>query len=341
MDNREKFYVGLDIGGTKCAVVVADHTGTIISAGSIPTDLSVGPYVMLKTLSDYARSHVRSVNSRVSVAKNNPESQSHIIACGITCGGPIDTFGGLILSPPNLPGWDRVPIVEIIREQFDAPVSLENDANACALAEWRYGAGQGCSNLIFLTFGTGMGAGLILDGRLYRGANDMAGEIGHVRMEESGPVGYGKSGSFEGFCSGAGIASLARQRVLSEWDNGRIVGFCRSEAERLSITTKIVGEAALAGDPVAIDVLEMSADYLGKGLAILIDIINPERIIIGSVFSRLEHLFRPRMEEAIRAESITRSASVCKIVPAALGEQVGLYAAVSVAVDAATSRDEE
>jgi glucokinase len=214
---------------------------------------------------------------------------------------------------------------------------LENDANACALAEWRYGAGQGFSNLVFLTFGTGMGAGLILDGRLYRGSNDMAGEIGHVRMEETGPVGYGKSGSFEGFCSGAGIASLARQRVLSEWKNSRIVGFCKSEDERLSITTKIVGEAALAGDPVAIDIIETSAAYLGKGLAILIDILNPECIIIGSIFSRLEHLFRQRMEAAICDESIARSASVCRIVPAALGEELGLYAAVSVAVAAAAS----
>ena len=136
------------------------------------------------------------------------------MAIGITCGGPLDSKKGLIMSPPNLPKWDKIPITKIIEDNFNVPVFLQNDANACALAEWRFGAGKGTNNMIFLTFGTGLGAGLILDGRLYAGTNNLAGEIGHIRLAKDGPLGYDKKGSFEGFCSGAGIARLAK-KILS------------------------------------------------------------------------------------------------------------------------------
>ena len=144
----------------------------------------------------------------------NENGSCRLSAAGISCGGPLDIEKGLILSPPNLPGWDKVPIVKYFQNRLGVKTSLLNDANACALAEWRYGAGKGCRNMIFLTFGTGIGAGLILNGRLYSGASGMAGEIGHIRMEKTGPLGYGKKGSLEGFCSGGGIAMLAKVKVL-------------------------------------------------------------------------------------------------------------------------------
>ena len=126
------------------------------------------------------------------------ESADTICAIGISCGGPLDCARGRILSPPNLPGWDEVPVVSRLADRFGVPVRLANDADACALAEWRFGAGRGTQNMIFLTFGTGLGAGLILDGRLYRGASSSAGEVGHIRMAVDGPLGYGKRGSLEG-----------------------------------------------------------------------------------------------------------------------------------------------
>lgn len=122
---------------------------------------------------------------------------------GISCGGPLNSTAGIIEGPPNLPGWNNVKIADILTSHYGVFASLQNDANACAVAEWKFGAGKGAQNMIFLTFGTGLGAGLILNGRLYSGTNDNAGEIGHIRLEEFGPSGYGKSGSFEGFAVAA------------------------------------------------------------------------------------------------------------------------------------------
>lgn len=158
-----------------------------------------------------------------------------------------------------------IAIVTPFREFFDVPVGLQNDANACALAEWKWGAGRGCSNMIFLTFGTGMGAGLILDGRLYAGANDMAGEVGHIRMEKTGPIGYGKAGSFEGFCSGGGIAKLGQQMARDRLQNGQAVSFCQTHEELSAITAQKVGEAAKQGDKFALEIFDIVDKQLGRG----------------------------------------------------------------------------
>ena len=140
-------------------------------------------------------------------------SAGNVQALGISCGGPLNSKTGRVLSPPNLFGWDDIPIVEMMEARYGIPTALQNDANACALAEWRFGAARGFENVIFCTFGTGMGAGLILNGRLYEGTTGMAGEIGHLRLSEHGPVGFGKEGSFEGFCSGGGIAQFAKSQL--------------------------------------------------------------------------------------------------------------------------------
>lgn len=166
---------------------------------------------------------------------------------------------------------------------------IQNDANACAMAEWKYGAGKGTDNMIFLTFGTGLGAGLILDGKLYSGTNGMAGEVGHIRLSEEGPVGFGKEGSFEGFCSGGGIKKLCELMAKEA-----------EQKETLEVMTGItaadVFRKATEGNPFALSVVERCAKYLGRGLAILVDILNPERIVIGSIFVRGEHLLREKMQ---------------------------------------------
>jgi glucokinase len=330
---KPELYLGFDIGGTKCGVVLGNCRGEILASRTVPTDHTAGPYRIIDSLVDLARQIVATGNS---TGKDETDSVvSTVISAGISCGGPLDSRTGVILSPPNLPGWDAVPVVDRMEQRLGIPVGLQNDANACALAEWRFGAGKGSRNMVFLTFGTGMGAGMILDGRLYTGTNDMAGEIGHVRMEKDGPLGYGKPGSFEGFCSGAGIGRLARDVIAGEWNQNRTVSFCPSPQDLEALTARDVGNAAQNGDPVALRILETSAEYLGRGLAVLIDIINPEVIVIGSIFVRLEALFRPRMEEVIRRESLNRAATVCRIVPAALGDSVGSLAALSVAVQAA------
>jgi glucokinase len=252
-------------------------------------------------------------------------------ACGVSCGGPLDSRRGLILSPPNLPGWDGVDVLTPLRAAFGAPAARQNDANACALAEWRWGAGQGCSSMIFLTFGTGMGAGLILDGRLYAGASDMAGEVGHVRLAEWGPAGYGKLGSFEGFCSGGGIAQLGRQAAEAALQQGRPPAWCPRREAMAGVSAELLAEAANGGEPLALQLLELVGRRLGQGLALLIDILNPELLVIGSIFARQRALIEPPMLAVLRAECLPHALGACRVAPAGLGEQVGDLAALAVA----------
>ncbi|TCN01881.1 glucokinase [Paenibacillus sp. BK033] len=311
---------GLDIGGTKCAAVLgrASEDGIeIVAKRSFPTPAS--PQEALEALG--------AVLAELADEHHAPGLQ----AIGISCGGPLDSGAGLILSPPNLPGWDRIDVVTPFKERFGVPVGLQNDANACALAEWKWGAGRGSRNMIFLTFGTGMGAGLILDGRLYAGTNDMAGEVGHMRLEQDGPEGYGKSGSFEGFCSGGGIAKLARSRALEWLAEGKSTLLCSKTGEVDGITAKLVGEAARAGDELALDVMGNVGRQLGRGLAVLVDVLNPERIVIGSIYARQQALLDPGMLAELQAEALSLSLKACRIVPAGLGETVGDAASLSVA----------
>lgn len=294
----------------------------ILSKSSFPTESQTGPEGVLARVVSTARDALARHGDAV------PES------IGVSCGGPLDSVKGLVLSPPNLPGWDRIPVVRILSEGLGAPAHLQNDANACALAEWKYGAGRGCRSMVFLTFGTGMGGGLILDGRLYSGANDMAGEVGHIRMAGDGPVGYGKKGSFEGFCSGGGIAQIAKAEVRRLLAAGGKPALCPDETAMAALTARHVGDAARGGDVLAGEILATSGRYLGRALAILIDVLNPERIVIGSIFGRCEEFLRPAMEEAIRAEALPLASSVCRIVPAGLGEAIGDYAALSIAAAA-------
>lgn len=314
--------IGIDIGGTKCAVT----TGTFKENGTLQitgkSELSTPkntPYMtVLEKLSDF-------------ISDLAIKSGDKIEAVGISCGSPMNSKKGLILSPPNLPGWDNVEIVKYYEEKFGVPAALLNDANACALAEYRYGAGIGYNNVVFLTFGTGMGAGLILDGRLYEGTNGLSGEIGHIRVSESGPVGYGKSGSYEGFCSGGGIAQIGRMKAIECLQMGIIPSFCPSMEELHKITAKDIAEFANSGDPLACEVYRICAEKLGLGLSILIDVINPEVIILGSIFQRREKLLRDTAMKVVEREALEISRKSCKIVPSALGDSLGDYAALVIA----------
>ena len=316
---------GIDIGGTKCAVCLGrtdGNTVTILDKRRFPT-----PATPEATLGRFV-AELESLLGSCSAAR----ADSELAAVGISCGGPLDSRRGLILSPPNLPGWDAVDVVTPFRERFGVPAAVQNDANACALAEWQWGAGQGCDSIIFLTFGTGMGAGLVLDGRIYAGTSDMAGEVGHVRLAEDGPLGYGKRGSFEGFCSGGGIARLARQRALEEIQAGQAPPFCPTLAEMDTISAATVGQAAQAGDPLALEIFETVGHYLGRGLAMLVDVLNPERIIIGSIYGRQQALFEPVALRVLREEAHPHALAACEIVPAGLGEGVGDCAGLAVAM---------
>lgn len=314
--------IGIDIGGTKCAVsygVKDGHNLTVIEKVKFPT---TGVDETIAGLLD---------TTEALMARHGLDA-SNTGAVGISCGGPLNSETGVVMSPPNLPGWDNIPIVKLFADRFGIRAGIHNDANACALAEWKFGAGVGTRNMAFLTFGTGLGAGLILNGKLYTGTNDNAGELGHMRLSDFGPVGYGKSGSFEGFCSGGGIAQLAKAKVAEKHQMGEDVSWCpKGEAE--NITAHMVAIAASGGDELALEIYRTSAEYLGRGLSILIDIINPEKIVIGGVYARNEDMMYPDAMEVIRREALPGAAAVCEIVPAGLGEQIGDFAALSVAAD--------
>jgi glucokinase len=319
--------LGLDIGGTKCAALF----GQLSDGGNI----KVLDKLVYAT-SDYAAPDemlLQLQNGIAEILKKHKMVSNDIASIGISCGGPLDSKKGVVLSPPNLPGWDEVHIVDFFENQFSIPTAIQNDANACALAEWKFGAGRETQNMVFLTFGTGLGAGLILNGKLYAGANDNAGEVGHIRLDNFGPVGYGKAGSFEGFCSGSGIAQLARFKAMEKFQMGEKVSYCESISELQSVTAQRVAEAANNGDPIALEVFETCGTYLGKGLSILIDILNPECIVIGSIYVRAGHLLIPSLEKVLQVESLPLARKVCRIVPAELDEQIGDIASLSVAAN--------
>ncbi len=308
---KKKKFCGIDIGGTKCAVAVGNET----------------------EIAEKIKFDTGSVDETLGRIVNAVENLGAADAIGISCGGPLDSKRGVIMSPPNLPGWDNIEIVRILEDKFSVPAGIENDANACALAEWKFGAGRGTENMIFLTFGTGMGAGMILGGRLYRGTSNMAGEVGHIRMADFGPVGYGKAGSFEGFCSGGGIAEIGKMIAREKLQCGKATAFCADYGELERITAKKIADCAKRGDADAIRVYDICAEKLGAGLSIMIDVLNPERIVIGSIFERSGELLRDRMQAVIDRETLPYARSVCSVVPAALGDDIGDWAALAVAAN--------
>lgn len=318
----KKLYLGVDIGGTKNAVSVSDGQLNVLEKEKFRSGRDIAPQILLDELLDCCQ---RMIEKYRGLGYEIP-------AVGISCGGPLDGREGVIYSPPNLPLWDAIPIKQIFETRLGIPTQLQNDADACALAEWKFGNGRGCENFIFLTFGTGLGAGLILNGKLYSGTNGMAGECGHIRLAESGPVGYNKSGSFEGFCSGGGIRQLAQSVIHREWNQGRTVGFCPDQTAYDAMDAKTVFESANRGDPLALEIVNTSAIYLGKGLSVLIDVLNPQRIVLGGIYTRGENLLHDRAMEEIKKEAIDKSASACLILPAGLGERIGDVASLTIAI---------
>lgn len=301
------YILGLDIGGTKCASVLAAVNND---------NIEFLDRYEIKTTSDW-----RYILGLLCDRANEKAKEMGIIlsSVGISCGGPLSADRRYILSPPNLYGWDEVPVVEFVEDRCKTRAYLENDADACALAEFRYGAGAKSESMIFLTFGTGFGAGIILEGKLYRGVSGMAGEIGHVRIAEDGPVGYGKEGSMEGYASGGGIARLAYSYKIKA-------------PKDTELSAKYVIEAARNGDKEALRVVNTSASKLGKGLAILVDLLNPDTIVIGSIYSRAEDMFKDIVDRELKKECLKGTYEAVRILPAGLTERIGDYGAVCAAL---------
>jgi glucokinase len=317
-----KVWIGVDIGGTKTAVILCSEPPAILKRVAFPTLPERGP--------DHALALIRqTIHQMIQKHQLRPEQ---IEAIGISCGGPLDRKRGVIQSPPNLPTWTDVPIVDVMKKEFGVECRLENDANAGAVAEHRFGAGKGVQNMIFLTMGTGLGAGIIIGGRLYHGSSDMAGEIGHVRLTASGPIGYNKAGSVEGWASGGGMAQAATKRVVAAMEKGEVTSLVGQLATNRILTAKDVADAARQGDQLAREIVCDTGTRLGEALAILVDLLNPELIVIGGIAMRMGESLMVPARAAMGREALPASAEVCRVVPAALGERIGDIAAACVAM---------
>jgi glucokinase len=306
------YIVGVDIGGTKVACVLADVEGNILARQWQPTRAGEGWQVVVQQLFEMTERVLEGVSYR------------QVRGIGISCGGPLDSQRGVVYSPPNLPGWDAVPIKQVFEDRFGLPARLENDANATALAEHRFGAGRGTRNMVFMTWGTGVGGGLVLDGRLYRGTNDLAGEIGHTTVLLDGPLcGCGKRGCLEALVSGPSIARRARE--LAGESPESLIWQRTSPNEA---TAQHVVEAAHAGDTFARFVLAEAGTYMGIGIANVAQILNPERVVLGTIAVKAGDLVLKPLRQALQVHAWSRVREVLQVVPAELGDRAQDLAAV-------------
>jgi glucokinase len=304
--------IGLDIGGTKLACVEGTDTGCILHRDEIPT-LADEPFErrfpVLESL----------IRCRWRAARDAGRS---VTALSVSVGGPLRIREGVLLEPPHLPGWHHVRLKERLAAAFaPLPVFVEHDGNAGAMAEHRFGVGRGrpdLQHLIFLTCGTGIGAGFIVNGRVLHGATDTAGEVGHWRLAEDGPVGFGKRGSWEAFSSGRGLVLLAERLFPARWPAGTPI--------------RVLVDAVLAGDPQALTVATEAGRRLGQGLALLIDALNPQVIVLGSLAAVLgERLLAPA-RQVVAAEALPQAAAACEILPSVLGPGIGDVASLMAAL---------
>jgi len=311
------YYIGLDIGGTKCASTLGkiDNENITIIKKDFFLTANQNPYVILDRFSLFIDSCIEDYK---------------ISGIGVSCGGPLDSKRGVIMAPPSLPLWDNIEIVKYFEDKYKIKTNLQNDANACAVAEWKFGAGKGSNDMVFLTFGTGFGAGLILDGKLYSGVNDNAGEIGHIRLTDKGPLGYHKEGSCEGYCSGSGIARLAKimskQKSLQE----SYQEFVNKVGEE-NISAKTINIEYMNGNKFCKAVLTKSGKMLGRSLSIIVDLLNVDRIVIGGIYMRATDILYKNAIKVMKKECLPFSLEKVKIVPAGLSENIGDIAALSIA----------
>lgn len=304
MNDDFGWILGFDIGGTKTTVLAGSAEGDVFERRQLASDAETG--------FDRMWTHITAAADELVALRGRPT------AVGVSIGGPLDHRRGIVYSPPNLPGWDGIRLKDRLSDRFGAPTFVEHDAKAGLLAEWYFGAARGLRDVVFLTLGTGLGCGLLLDGNLYRGANDSSGEIGHWRMASRGPTAYGKRGSWEAFSSGAGLPRLARHlRPARDWSG--------------SMTAEELVAMARSGDHDAAQIIHSSAVWLGRGIAKLIDLLDPELVILGAMAVRAGDLYLPVVQRVVQRETIT-GPRPRRIVAAALGERIGDVAALSAAI---------
>jgi glucokinase len=312
VQRKVRTVLGFDLGGTKTALVEGTPAGHILQRVELPTRAEEPFDRTFPALAERAQAVIDSALG----------AGRQIAAISVSVGGPLRIDEGYLINPPHLPGWHDLPLKARLAETFTGiPVVVEHDGNAGALAEFYFGVGRtrpGLQHLIFLTFGTGVGAGFIVNGRIVRGASDTAGEVGHWRLAEDGPPGFGKHGSWESFASGAGLVELAVRMFPARWN------------PRTPI--REVVDAMLADDAEALQVAEVAGKWMGRGLALLIDSLNPNVIVFGSLGVVLGERILGPARKVIETEALPQAVTACALVPSVLGKEIGDYAALMAAL---------
>jgi len=306
-EGRRRYLGAVDLGGSKILSVVADDEGRILGEDRCPTDAEEGPEAGLERLG-------ASIEAALAAADLRRED---LRAAGVCSPGPIDPARGVIPRAPNLPGWHDVPVCQYLAGRLGVPTILENDATAAAYGEFVYGAGRDFRHIVYITVSTGIGGGLVLDGRLYRGASGAAGEIGHITIDVDGPLcGCGKPGHVEALASGRAIAREA-QAVLARGGSPRLARLAEEEGE---VSAETVYRAALAGDPEARRIIQRAGYYLGIGLAAYVDVFNPEVIIIGGGLRHIGDLYLEPAREEMARRAMDEPLKAVRLVTAELGD---------------------
>ncbi|MDE0021023.1 MAG: ROK family protein [Candidatus Poribacteria bacterium] len=309
--------IGIDIGGTKLAAAFADASGRIFQKSVRPTNSNRGPDAVLRDVINMAR--------RLS-KKEGTEP------IGVSFGGPYDVETGRVGDVPNMPGWKDLPLREALSSAFPGrKIVIDNDANAAALAEWKLGAGRGFQNIVYLTMGTGIGAGAIVNGRLLRGQSNAAGEIGHICLVPDGPVcGCGKRGCLEAFCSGPAAARRARDKLALGMADDGLLQNAGIDLNALKMEHLVI--EAQNGNRFALAHLEETAMYMAWGVASLANVLSPEIALLGTVAVAAGDLLLKPLREHLKRFVFPAIGEQLRIEPAGLGELVGDHAAAALAL---------
>lgn len=310
--------LGIDIGGTKTSICIGDCAGKILCQDRLPTRPERGPELVLNDIAAMAKTLLKQCNLAA------PD------AIGIGAPGPVNVRAGLLLSPPNMPGWDRVPLTEYFTNAFRAPVFMNNDANAAALGEYCFGYGNNASPFVFLTHSTGMGGGLIINGMLVQGANDMAGEVGHFVLDPQGPLcPCGLRGCFEAYCGGRSVELRLRARLKLEQSDEILRSQLNHNPDQLDFKTFIA--AARAGDVFAAAEWRQYVERMAQGLGILIMTLNPELLVLGTIARHTGAFLMDPLQKRLPQYAWGPALAACRIQTSAIGENIGALGALALA----------
>ena len=310
MKGSGKAVLGVDIGGTKIAVGIVDRSGKILAQGRTPMVANGTPEAALDAV-------VSAIDSMLSTS-------GQIEGIGICAPGPLDPKSGIVLNPPNLPCWRNFPLADKVRAKYSVPVKVDNDANAAALAETLWGAAQGFHYVFYATIGTGIGTGIVFDGAIYHGKTGSAGEGGHVSIDYRGPVcACGKRGCIEILAAGPAIGARARAKITAEPLRGKAI-LDLVEGDISSITSQHVGKAFESGDPMAREVLEETAHLLTIWLGNIIDLLDPDVIVVGGGVAAMLKSFFEEIQRGLPDWCVNPRAAEIPLLMAHYGADAGI-----------------